>query len=258
MRAITEVQTLLTELGLEQASVIVEDALQTSRLEKHDYLTFLLNLLHHERRERQQRNLEVRTKLAHLPYRKTLEEFDFAFQPSLDERMVRELATMEFVAQQENVLLLGPPGVGKSHLAVAFGVEAIRQGLSVYFVSLTQMMNDLRKAYEENRLERRMRVYLRPKLLIVDEVGYMPLDPVAANLFFHVVGARYERGSMVMTSNKSFGEWGELLGDRVLATAVLDRLLHHAHILNIRGNSYRMKGKLPLPPSTDGSLVGQF
>jgi len=104
----------------------------------------------------------------------------------------------------------------------------------------------IKNTYEENRLERRMRVYIRPKLLIVDEVGYMPLDPVAANLFFHVISARYERGSMVMTSNKSFGEWGELLGDRVLATAVLDRLLHHAHILNIRGNSYRMKGKLPL------------
>ena len=119
-------------------------------------------------------------------------------------------------------------------------------------------MNDLRKAYEENRLERRMRVYLRPKLLIVDEVGYMPLDPVAANLFFHVVIARYERGSMVMTSNKSFGEWGELLGDYVLAIAVLDRLLHHAHILNIRCNSYQMTGKLPLSPSSDIQRVGQF
>ena len=129
---------------------------------------------------------------------------------------------------------------------MALGVEAIRQGLSVNFVSLTQMMSDLRKAYEENRLDRRMRVYLRPKLLIVDEVGYMPLDAVAANLFFHIVNARYERGSLVITSNKSFGEWGELLGDRVLATAVLDRLLHHAHILNIRGNSYRLKDRLQL------------
>lgn len=218
MSAVIDVRERLAEPGLEHAATILEDALRRATRDKSDYLTFVQTLLDYERAKRRQRNLEVRTKLAHLPYRKTLEEFDFSFQPSIDERMVRELATMTFVGRQENVMLLGPPGVGKSHLAVALGVEAIRQGL----------------------------VYLRPKLVIVDEVGYMPLDAVAANLFFHIVSARYERGSLVITSNKSFGEWGELPGDRALATAVLDRLLHHAHILNIRGNSYRLKERRQL------------
>lgn len=202
----------LTELGLEHAAEILKDTLQAAVIEKDDYITFLSRLLDHERSQRQRRNLEVRTKLPHLPYRETLEEFDFAFQPSIEERLVRELATMSFTGLQENIILLGPPRIGKSHLAVALGVEAVRQGLSVYFVSLTQMISDLHRAYEENRLDRRIRVYLGPKLLIVDEVGYMPLDPIAANLLFTVISARYERGSLVITSYKGFGEWGELLG----------------------------------------------
>jgi len=123
-------------------------------------------------------------------------------------------------------------------------MEAIGQGLPVYFVSLTQLINDLRNAYEENRLDKRMRVYIKPRLLIVDEVGYLPLDPLAANLFFQLVSARYEKGSMILTSNKSIGEWDELMGDPILATAVLDRLLHHCHVINIRGNSYRLKDEL--------------
>jgi len=149
--------------------------------------------------------------------------------------------------------------VGKTHLAVAIAMEAIGQGLSVYFVSLTQLVNDLRKAYEEHRLDKRMRVYLNPRLLIVDEVGYLPLDPLDANLFFQFVSARYEKGSMILTSNKSIGEWGELMGDTVLATAVLDRLLHHCHVINIRGNSYRLKDKIKTGiVSTPSTQVGQF
>ena len=123
-------------------------------------------------------------------------------------------------------------------------MEAITHGLSVYFVTLSHLIEDLRKAHEENRLDKRLRVYTRPKLLLIDEVGYLPMDRVAANLFFQVISARYERGSIIMTSNKNFGEWGELIGDSILATAILDRLLHHSHIVNIRGNSYRLREKM--------------
>jgi len=244
MIELEQARARLHELGLEQAALQLDAQLEAASREQSTYLAFLNHLLDVETSERQKRNLEVRTKLAHLPYRKTLDEFDFAFQPSIDERLIRELATMSFISRNENVLFLGPPGVGKSHLAVALANEAIHQGVSVYFVSMSYMMEDLRKAYTENRLDKRLRVYLRPRMLVIDEVGYLPLDNIAANLFFQVVSARYERGSILLTSNKSFGEWGELVGDPILATAILDRLLHHCHVINIRGNSYRLKEKM--------------
>ncbi|MBA4544270.1 MULTISPECIES: IS21-like element helper ATPase IstB [Thermoactinomyces] len=244
MTELEQVRFRLEELGLHRASELLDVRLKAAQHAQYTYLAFLGELLEAELTERKRRNLEVRTKLARLPYRKSLDDFDFSFQPSLDERFVRELATMTFVQRNENLILLGPPGVGKTHLAIAMAIEAIAKGLSVYFVSLTHLVEDLRKSYEENRLDKRLRVYIRPKVLVIDEVGYLPLDSLAANLFFQVVGARYERGSILLTSNKSFGEWGELLGDPILATAVLDRLLHHSHVLNIRGQSYRLREKL--------------
>jgi len=234
----------LEELGLLNAAVFIDALLERAQHENATYIEFLNGLLEAELSERQRRNIEVRSKLARLPYRKTLKEFDFTFQPSIDEKLIRELATMAFVYRAENVIFLGPPGVGKTHLAVGLAIEALSQGMSVYFTSLSRLVEDLKKANKENRLEKRMRIYTGPKLLIIDEVGYLPLDDLGANLFFQLISARYERGSIILTSNKGFGEWGELMGDTVLATAVLDRLLHHAHIINIRGNSYRLKDRL--------------
>lgn len=234
----------LAELGLTAAAERLDNCLESAAREQTTYLTFLNELLTEEARARQERNLKTRTKMAHLPYRKTLAEFDFSFQPGIDQQAIKELATMAFANRAENLVFLGPPGVGKTHLAVALAMEALLHGLYTYFVTINYLVEDLHRAYAANRLEKRLSVYLRPKVLIIDEIGYTTLDRTASNLLFQVVSSRYERGSIVLTSNKSFGEWGELLGDSVLATAILDRLLHHSHVINIRGNSYRLKDRI--------------
>jgi DNA replication protein DnaC len=192
---------------------------------------------------REERRIQMGLGIAKFPYLRTLEGFDFAAQPSLDPRQLRDLAACRWVANGDTLLIQGPPGVGKSHLAVALGREAVRQGYSVLFTSATALVTGLVKGQAENRLEERLARYAKPKLLIIDEFGYLPLEAQAAHLFFALVSRRYERGSMLVTSNRSVGEWGTVLNDQVVATAILDRLLHHSHVLTIRGDSYRLREK---------------
>lgn len=238
---IARLHEALSSLSLTQADAVLETHLERASQEERSYADFLYDLLNAEIMARKERQLRMRFRLARLPYLKGLDSFDFSFQPSIEERQIRELATLRFVHEASNVLFLGPPGVGKTHLCVALAQEAIRCGFSALFVSAHDLVSDLSRAQRERKLEQRLRMYVTPRVLVIDEMGYLPLDEFGATVLFQLVSARYERGSILLTSNKSYGEWGSIFGDPVIATAVLDRLLHHSTTLNIRGESYRLK-----------------
>ncbi|MBA3488628.1 MAG: ATP-binding protein [Longispora sp.] len=234
------------KLGLTHLTDVITELAQRAETAQMGYLDFVDLLLEEELGQREGRRFRNALKLSGLPHHKTLDEFDFAFQPGLDARKVRDLATLEFVRTKSNIALLGPPGVGKTMLAVALAIGACQAGYSIYFTTLDDMVRRLRTAEAAGRFNRQLAAYLRPAVLVVDEVGYLPLDRTEANMVFQLVSRRYERGTMIITSNKSFTEWGAVLGDDVLATAILDRLLHHCDVLNINGPSYRLKDRLNL------------
>jgi len=205
-------------------------------------------LLAEEITVRESRRIKAALQMARLRNIKTLSGFDFSFQPSLDRNRVLALAQLEFIDRHEVVHFIGQSGTGKSHLAAALGVEAVRAGRSVYFSPLADIIESLAKADREGRLRERIRYLCRASLLIIDEIGYLSLGAPAGNLFFQLVNARYEKGPMILTSNRGFAEWGEVFGDPVVATALLDRLLHHAVVVHIEGASYRLRQHADLVP----------
>lgn len=234
----------LRKLRLLKSGERLEALLQHAAAQELPYAEFLERVLGEEVAAKTAKNITMRTAMARFPFVKPLETFDFTYQPSIDKKQVLALATGHFIEHGDNVIVLGPPGVGKTHLAVSLGIKAIEAGYRVFFTSAAHLIATLTKALAEGRLEDKLKFFTTPRLLIIDEIGYMPIDRVGANLFFQLISRRYERGPMILTSNQSFGAWGEVFGDRVIATAILDRLLHHAVTLNIRGNSYRLKDKL--------------
>ena len=190
---------------------------------------------------RNNRRLQAAMRSSRLPAVKTLEEFDFSFQPSIKREQIESLAELSFLERKENVVLLGPPGVGKTHLAIGLAIAAAQSGRRVYYGTLADLVSSLEEARAAGTFKRRLAVLAAPSLMVVDEIGYLPVSQAGATLFFQLMSRRYEHASTVMTSNKGFEEWGEVLGDEVMAAALIDRILHHCHIVNIRGNSYRMR-----------------
>ncbi|MGA7911003.1 MAG: IS21-like element helper ATPase IstB [Candidatus Dormiibacterota bacterium] len=252
----------LAYLGLTTAAENLSPQLDRALKDKLSTTQVLETLLAGEVEATKARRARGRLRFAHYPVHKTLADFDFDFQPSLDRKLVAELSTLRFVAERRNVILLGPPGVGKTHLAIALGIAATEVGYRTYFTSATDMVQRLQSAHLEGTALYKLRTYTGPSVLVIDELGYLPLDQSSANWIFQVVSRRYEKSSpIVLTSNRGFSDWGQVFADQVVATAIVDRIIHNAIVLNIRGRSYRMRAHQddltnPKPTPTNGSTEG--
>jgi DNA replication protein DnaC len=233
----------LTRLKLVATRERLDALLQEAARKELGFMDFLDLVLSEEAQSKDLKRTRMGIQIAHFPVVRRLEDFDFSLQPSIDQKLIRELETGRFIANGENVLLLGPPGVGKTHLAIGLGRKVVEHGASALFVPALGLVAQMMRAESEGRLEERLTHLTKPKLLIIDELGYLPFERRAAHLLFQLVNRRYERGSLILTSNQPVGNWGEVFGDAVLATAILDRLLHHSHVITIKGESYRLREK---------------
>lgn len=234
----------LKHLRLGRVAEVLDAHMQRAVAANMSYLDFLRGLVQEATQAQDTRLVDGRIKAAHFPYLKTLEQFDFSFQPGLSRQKIADLATLRFIANHENIILLGPPGTGKTHIAIALALKSCAAGHKVVFTTLADLVAQLHAALADHSLTARLRTLTQVALLVIDEVGYVPLDKTGADHLFQVIARRYETGSIILTSNKAFTEWGNLLGgDSVVASAILDRLLHHSVVFNIKGESYRLREK---------------
>ena len=248
MTTIDSIKKNLVALRMPRALEVLDATFRRIEQGEINGIEALDTLLVEELTVRENRRVKTALMMARLTAIKTLAGFDFAFQPSLDRNRILALAELKFIDRAEVVHLLGPPGTGKSHLATALAVEAVKAGRSVAFSTLADIISSLAKAEKDGTLRERIRYLCRASLLVVDEIGYLPVVPGGGNLFFQLVNARYEKGAMILTSNRGFAEWGDVFGDPVVATALLDRLLHHAVVIQIEGSSYRLRQHADLVP----------
>ena len=245
---IDSIKRSLVGLKMPRALEVLDAAVRRVEQGEMDGVGALDQILIEELTHRENRRVRTALLVSRLTTIKSLQGFDFTFQPSLDRSRIMALAELKFIDRAEVVHLLGPPGTGKSHLATALAVEAVKAGRSVVFSTLADLIGSLAKAERDGTLRERIRYLARASLLVVDEIGYLPVTPGGGNLFFQLVAARYEKGAMILTSNRGFAEWGEVFGDPVVATALLDRLLHHAVVIQIEGSSYRLRQHADLVP----------
>lgn len=233
----------LDELKLPEFKAGLDAAIDSINSGASSVVDALLGLASRELGARQRRIDETMVKVSHFPFRKTMEDYDFSFQPQLNREEIADLANLRFIETGGNVVFLGTPGTGKTHLAVAIGMAAARSRYRTYFITCSDLIAELRRAKSEGTLDKKLRYYQSYSLMIVDKVGFLPIDKGDSDLLFQLVSMRYERKSTIMTSNKGFNHWGEVLGDPALANALVDRMLHHCKVVQIVGPSYRMKGK---------------
>ena len=237
----TKLMNNLEELNLEKIYTYLPNYLDSISGKEINLSDALLHLTDKEIEFRNERASKVQVAVSGFPFVKTLDDFDFDYQPSLNKRQLYDLQQLRFMDKAENILFYGSSGVGKTHLAIALGVAAARKRNLTYFITCHDLIQQLNKAHSENRLETKLKHFAKHKLLIIDEIGYLPVDKQGANLFFQLIAKRYEKNSTIITTNQPFSKWADVFSDAVLASAILDRLLHHSHILKITGPSYRLK-----------------